>query len=539
MNWWWVWITFTTAVLGAHSVAEGVSLSCYGLLVTMLLMTAPVSGMLAVTRAWVLILGLYLAFVLLIALEIYLGGTGLYYGPIGATKRPFKDFDDALVDYLLILYRYADIWKALASQGLALLIFIPCVHVFKDKYINIFGHAAAGIGMFVAIFFWLPFTNALEDEHIAFTEAALAASGAKKTLGSYRERVNKFSREVVALRQLLAVLQSPENPANKELLERIRTYARVLLAASKTGSERNALLRRPGNQYQPRPYLQPLRPPLRYPVQPDEAFSPQKGDGVKDPHLTGLDMANRQRLEEEQAELLDQGNALRRERDQLLLQIRRIVGNEIMEALKGEWDQDLADEVILGIIQTIAALEAGEALLALDRKLAELQIALDERQNQNMDLGNRIESYEQQLVHVAANDNWCSDVIAELTAYLGTPRGRELIRLVNSNPGRAKELLDPQRVQGPEERRPPSPDNALNEPAVVQEVALRLRELGISSPEHSWSEFQRILDSQPGNGAAVSIIAEFAEGACRRYHDAGDIIRQFETAKASLAAPPR
>src|SRR5688572_4067682 len=104
-TWWWIWIAATCGVLGAHVVAQGYSFASILLVILTILMTAPLSGWITHQRAWALMLGAYAAFCFFVALELYLGVTGLYYGPIGNNGRPLREFDTLIIDGLLLLYR--------------------------------------------------------------------------------------------------------------------------------------------------------------------------------------------------------------------------------------------------------------------------------------------------------------------------------------------------------------------------------------------------------------------------------------------------
>jgi len=84
--WWWIGIVGLCCILSAHLIASGPSFVVVALVLTVLVLHFgwywPAHSRL---MAWCY--GFLIAFGVLVLVELYLGATGLHYGPIGSEKR--------------------------------------------------------------------------------------------------------------------------------------------------------------------------------------------------------------------------------------------------------------------------------------------------------------------------------------------------------------------------------------------------------------------------------------------------------------------
>ena len=532
-NWWWIWIAVTFGVVCSHLVTEGPSIALIGLVLLTVFMTHPVSKAISNIRGWYLALGVYSALVIIVFLELYLGTTGLHYGPIGTSNRPFPTIDVHLVDGLLCLYRISDYVKAAVSAGLAVILYFLVVRFVSNAAVATLGHLSAALSVFVSVFFWLPFTDSMEGKHIAFSTATASASGTKKALGSYRERIADLKKEITALDRLVNVLNGPSQAEREKLIALMHKYAELIKQANDRGLERNSAARR---QVQPMRYLEPLRPPIRYTIPSGPLFAPPAEGDVKDPSLTSLDIVNQQDRLKEAQDTFASGQAMKLQRDQLLMTLRMLIGDEVDKALQADRTQVVSDEAILGIMQTIAARTAEEAILALEARIKALEDELKRREDRNKALRDNVDSYIKSRIENARNESACSPVVADLRVYFGSDDGKDLIRRVRVNGERGRELLNPQTLPGTELERPPSLDREINQPAVEQEVQRLINDQNISRPDDTWTTLRDFLNTV--DDSLSGPFTSFAESACRRGQSSEEIRARLDRIRLALPATP-
>jgi hypothetical protein len=532
-DWWWIWIVITFGVVCAHLVTEGFSIALIGLILLTALMTHPVSKGIVSLRGWYIVLGVYSAIVLIVFLELYLGTIGVHYGPIGTPNRPYPNIDINIVDGLLWVYRNSDYLKAAGSAGASVILYFIVVNFVRNEVAAVLGHLAAALSIFLSVFFWLPFTESMEGKNIAFSTAAASASGAKKALGSYRERMADLRKEIAALDQLISVLNGPSQAEREKLVMLMRKYADLIKEANRKGLDHNSAARR---QRQPIEYLEPLRPTTRYSIPSSPLFAPPAEGDVQDPSLTPLDIVNQQeRLKEAQDAFAD-GQAAKLQRDQLLVTLRALVGDEVDKALKDDRSQVVSDEAIFGIMQTIAARTAAEAIAELEARIRELESELNRREQRNEVLRKNVDSYIDSRIENARNDSYCSTIVAELRTYLDSEDGRDLIRRVRVNGQRGQELLDPRRLPGTELDRPPSLDREINQPAIEREVQTQINNQNIQRPDFTWTTLREFLNSV--DDSVSEPITKFAESACRRHQSFEEIKGRLNDIRAALPTTP-
>lgn len=533
---WWIWVAVTCSAVSAHLVALGTSVAWWGVICVTILITAPLSGWMTHGRAWAMILGVFAALWVVLLLETYLGWTGLYYGPIGSPGRPFPNVDKDVCRVLLCFYRNSTLVKAIVSPILSIIVYFLLVRCVANQWVNRLGHFIAWLGMAVTVLLWLPFTNGLDSGQVAFSKAVLDASGANKTLGSYREAVDTLAKEVNSLQRIAAALQVRPRPKPDPLLDRIAAYAKLLATARQAGQSRNDILRRAPDQYHEEDDLAELRTPAR-PLQPDMVFA-QKPGSLRDSDLGGDSVVDHEALQKAATKMLDDGMKLQEERARLIAEIRKIVGQEIHDSLGNDWDQALADEIMMQVMQTLVSAEAGQAGEALASQIARLQTAVQQREADSRALRTKVEQYEDGLVAVARNDSACSAVIASVLTYLRSAEGTDLFQRISRNRERARRLFDPRAVPGKEVSPPPIPDSALNIGTVRREVTDRLTKEGIVPPQFDWTYLRQEVSSMTRDDNVPSIIDPFVESACRRGQTSEQIIAALNRASTSLNVPP-
>ena len=533
-HWWWIFITLTFGLLCAHLVAEGFSYALIALVVLTALMSHPISMLIVNLRGWYLVLGIYFAILLICCLELYLGTVGVHYGPIGTPDRPWPTVDTFIIDGLLCLYRFSDLEKALLSTGLSVALYLVFVTFLSNTAVTAWGHRVAAIGIFVSVFFWLPFTESMESKHIAFSKAAASVSGAKKALGSYKERIDSLNKEISTLDELIKVLSDSSQPDRAKLVALMHKYAELIKRAREEGANHDSATRQ---KRDPLVYLEPLRPTIRYETPPSTpVFTPPVTGTANDPSLTAFDVINQQVRIKEAEEAFASGQATKRQRDQLLVTLRALIGDEVDKAFQGDRSQVVSDEAILGIVQTVAARSAADAMAELERRIAALEAELKRREDRDEALRKNVDDYAKSRIENARNANACARIIADLRDYFGSDDGKDLIVRVRVNGERAREFLNPQLLPGTELARPPALDREINQPAVDQEVQRLMDDQNISQPEHNWTELREFLNTV--GDSASGPITNFAESACRRGQSSIEIRARLDNMRIALPLNP-
>jgi hypothetical protein len=438
-----------------------------------------------------------------------------------------------LVDGLLCLYRNSDYLKAAISTGFAVILYFWVAKFVSNTKIATLGHVLAALGIFVSVFFWLPFTESMEGKHIAFSTAAASVSGAKKALGSYRERIAELKKEIATLDQLINVLNGPSQAERDRLIALMHKYADLIKQANDKGLDHSSTVRR---QLSPIKYLEPLRPTIRYTIPNGPLFTPPTEGTVQDPSLTSLDIVNQQDRLKEAQDTFANGQAVKLQRDQLLVTLRMLIGDEVDKALKNDRSQVVSDEAILGIMQTIAARTAAEAIVALEARIKALEDELKRREDRTKVLHDNVDRYLKSRIENARNDSACSPIVADLRDYLGSEDGRDLIRRVRVNGERGREFLNPQTLPGTELERPQPLDQEINQPAVEQEVQTLINNQNISRPDFTWTTLRDFLNSV--DDSVSGSITNFVESACRRGQSSDEIKGRLNSIRLALPTTP-
>ena len=169
----WAVAVFTAMLVGADLVAVGPGWVAVATVIALVILNMPWITGGTHERGLAGLIGALIALYLILLVEIYLGSTGLRFGPIGALDRGRLALMDSKIVWLFDkVYRHAGGLKSVVG-GLVLVIVYYGVHRFTAKFANSLNNFWAGVGGFVAVILMFPFAHGLEGKQVAFTKATL------------------------------------------------------------------------------------------------------------------------------------------------------------------------------------------------------------------------------------------------------------------------------------------------------------------------------------------------------------------------------
>jgi hypothetical protein len=281
-------VAITASLVAADLVAVGLSwVAGATVIAVVVLYIRPITRNIH-ERGLAALIGALVALYFIMALEIYLGATGLRYGPIGAIGRGhLAGVDARIIWFLNWFYRNGGWFKS----GLGVIVFVAAYFVvygvFTATHANRLNNIWTGLCGFIAVVLMFPFAQGFEGKQVAFTKATLDVSSSLKTLGAYEPAKQEAIKENDALRGFLAELNYPKRQKEREALEQaMHTYAQMLLKLDGEGRARTRILYKPDDTYLASRFL--ALPPVTYPPRDEPEVQAAEADPYEQMSVTNV-----------------------------------------------------------------------------------------------------------------------------------------------------------------------------------------------------------------------------------------------------------
>ena len=521
---WWIWTVITCSILTAHLVAAGDTFAWWALIVVLVLLHLawywPAHSRLS---AW--LYGACIAFYTLVLVEIYLGTTGLYFGPIGSEERGILYGDTIIVESCLWFYRRAEEYRSWGSLIAGSIIYGVVGFFASRARVSWLADLVAIPLMVAAILLSFRFTHPFEMKQVAMKQAMFEASAAILSLGSYEAAVKELAQETAKLGHLAAQLRDPTLvDKKKKLSDVIREYAILLAKLDDRDRIKVKILRQPLDNYRAQQFLPHV--PQHYPSGREATFVLQGPD----PHAANVttdDILHSYALTRRAQQLIAEGNRLQEKGKESFEIIEIYVSNEVIYDLGSLDRSDVIKVASQNILQTIVTHDLDDAIDDMQDQITDLRRQLDQQDEENARLERSIEDFKLNLAAAKRRESDCAVVLRDLSRLLESDY-RLLLTSIGERYETAQGLLARFR---PAVSTPESP-NGVNETAIQQEVLEQLAKENVYPPQFTRTDLETVLH-RVAEGSA-SVVSEFADAMCKAGNTANDIVLALQNVGGQL-----
>lgn len=524
---WWIWITITCCMLSAHLVALGTSLAWYALILCVLALHAAWYWD-AHSRFIAWAYGFAFAFYILVAVEIYLGATGLYYGAIGSMNRPHLPGDKVIVSAFEAFYRFGNDYRSLLSWLGSIVLYVVLGLVLSRTSVSRIADWLACVLAVLYVLLAFPFAHPFEAKQVGIRDAMFESSAALRDIGSYDAAAKEVAKESDLLERLSSQLEDPRlAEKRKELSDEVRRYAAALAVLDERKRQKVVILRQPEKNYQSRSALPTVQ--RRYPPHSEPDFSP-KGAAEQASNVNPDNILNAWLLTRQARELADKAKHDQARGIASFQDIHDYVGGVVIDQIGNR--TDLVEVADRNVLQIIALHDLEGAINELKQRTAELDAEIRNQEQRNAELERNVTNFATRLANEMEREADCADTLREVATWLNG-EGRSVLRTIGDRFQQARTRL--------EGRQPSLPVNlvpeGVNEPLITNEVTRKLVEDNRWPPRFTREEMRKQLLTVSDGGAAQ--VSGFADAMCKAGRNSADIERELQAVADSVRVPEK